>query len=203
MKTPEIFRNGFLITSFNLLFALIKASEWILIALLSVFIYPLIYLFFLGSWIFLAWCAIVYLFWHFRTNWLTAVLPTLFNILTVLIFLFVPFTKIWLDYLFDKNYPSFLEVIELVENGEIPKEPGEHLTPLPKKYAILSDGQEIYIEQEGKTLSVFFFTFRGVLDNFSGFVYRSDDSQPPQTFMYGDWGEMTRIQPYWFFVASR
>jgi hypothetical protein len=41
------------------------------------------------------------------------------------------------------------------------------------------------------------------LDNFSGYMYRSNDTPPSEWLMLGDWVQIKRKQPYWFFCASR
>ncbi len=90
----------------------------------------------------------------------------------------------------------------MVEEGRIkPNDIG--LAKLPPEYRHISRGGAIMVERDDGVTSVFFFTFRGVLDNFSGYMYRSNDTPPPQYLMGGDWVQIERKQPYWFFCASR
>ncbi|MNR19056.1 hypothetical protein D3C85_1358200 [compost metagenome] len=49
---------------------------------------------------------------------------------------------------------------------------------------------------------VFFFTFRGILDNFSGFIYSSSDQEPQQEDFGGDFKEIKRIDNNWYWVSS-
>ena len=50
--------------------------------------------------------------------------------------------------------------------------------------------------------AIFFFTFRGILDNFSGFIYRSDDNPPLNGDFSGDFVEMKKLRSHWFWAAS-
>ena len=59
------------------------------------------------------------------------------------------------------------------------------------------------IEHNSNSLSVLFFTYRGVLDSFSGFVYSSNDERPVNGDFDGDWHEVKQIEPHWYFVASK
>lgn len=80
----------------------------------------------------------------------------------------------------------------------------EGLIALPKEYAHLSKGGgEVLVEREGATLKVFFFTFRGVLDNFSGFAYISDNASLHQSDFNGDFHEITKKKDHWYWGSSK
>lgn len=58
---------------------------------------------------------------------------------------------------------------------------------LPPEYSHLSrGGGEIVVQSRGTDYKILFYTFRGVLDNFSGFVYVSDDSSLDNEDFRGD-----------------
>lgn len=90
----------------------------------------------------------------------------------------------------------------MIEEGKLqPNEYGQ--AELPPEYRHLSQGGgEILVDTSDGVTSVFFYTFREILDNFSGYMYGSNDTPPIQDFMGGDWAETTRKEPYWYFCAS-
>jgi hypothetical protein len=90
----------------------------------------------------------------------------------------------------------------MVENGELQSNDYGQVQ-LPPEYRYLSKGGgEIEVDTSDGVTSVLFYTYRGVLDNFSGNMYRSNDTPPPEDFMGGDWAETTRKEPHWYFCAS-
>jgi len=75
---------------------------------------------------------------------------------------------------------------------------------LPREYRHLSKGGgEIVVQRKGASVKVFFYTFRGILDNFSGFVYASDDSGLEKEDFRGDFKQVERLRDNWFFGASK
>ncbi len=128
--------------------------------------------------------------------------PLAINIGALLIVLLVPFTAIWLDAEFRAHRDEYHQVVELVEAGAIQPE-SHYLASLPPEYRHLSrGGGEIMIDTRDGVTRVFFFTFAGVLDNFSGFIYRSDDN-PPQAGDFGaDWQQVEQKRAHWYFGAS-
>nr|WP_280166754.1 hypothetical protein [Priestia aryabhattai] len=46
-------------------------------------------------------------------------------------------------------------------------------------------GGYIVLETKGKTKSILFFTYRGMLDSFSGFVYDPNDNKPSKAILTG------------------
>jgi len=57
------------------------------------------------------------------------------------------------------------------------------------------------VEKKETEMYVLFFRYKGVLDNFSGYMYRSDDS-PPRNEFGGDYFEVIRLRPHWYWIAS-
>ena len=70
------------------------------------------------------------------------------------------------------------EVVRLMESGQLDLG-GERSgsVTLPEKYARLSRGGRVLFHITEDGIHVFFFTFVGVLDNFSGFAYLAKDSE--------------------------
>jgi hypothetical protein len=74
---------------------------------------------------------------------------------------------------------------------------------LPPEYSHLSKGGgKIVVQRTGIGYKIFFYTFRGVLDNFSGFVYVSDDNGLGKEDFRGDFKEVEKMRDNWFFGAS-
>ena len=142
-----------------------------------------------------AWCRKV------PAYWLVA-FPLCISMLFTLILIFVPFTSIWLDWQFKYHFAEYAAVIEQVEAGQIqPNARG--LAVLPETLRHLSrGGGEIWIDRDHGVTRVFFFTFRGVLDNCSGIMYRSDGARPDRHDFWGDWKQIEALRPNWYFCAS-
>jgi hypothetical protein len=105
----------------------------------------------------------------------------------------------WLEVEFRWKWDDYNEVIALIESGELqPDDSG--LTRLPPEYLYLTVGGDIIIDTSDVTLSVFFFTFRGVMDNFSGYMYRANNTPPDDVIT--DWTQIQQKRPYWFFCSS-
>lgn len=63
----------------------------------------------------------------------------------------------------------------------------------PEKYHQLSKGGgEVVIEKNGKL--IVFFMYRGVLDNFSGFVFSPSDKKPTQHDFNGDFKQILKAR---------
>ena len=136
-----------------------------------------------------------------RRDWRLGILPLAINLGVLATLWFVPFTRLWLALEFRMNWQGYNEVITLVETGEI-QPTGQGLATLPPEYCRVSRDCEILIDTSDEVTRVFFFTFRGVLDNFSGYMYRSD-SRPPELLDFGgDWHEVKEVKPHWYWMSS-
>jgi hypothetical protein len=137
--------------------------------------------------------------WH---RWGLGILPLAINLAVLATLWFVPFTRLWLAREFRMNWEGYNEVIALVETGEIQPSTRYGLATLPQEYCGLSRDCEILIDTSDDVTRVFFFTFRGVLDNFSGYMYRSDDRPPDSLDFAGDWHETEEVRPHWYWMSS-
>ena len=187
---------------FGVVLIAITAMQWTLIESFTPFCFgPIL----LAMWAFLGLlilASIVYVPIEFAEDPAKAFIPLAINIAVLLIIWFVPFTSIHLDSEFSSNWNDYNEVVKSVEEGEISPDDQGHVL-LPQEYRHLSKGGgEIMIDTSDGVTRVFFFTFRGVLDNYSGVMYRSDD-KPPQSGDFGeDWEQVVQKRPHWFFCAS-
>ncbi len=192
---------GLICIGFSIAFIFTLAIQWNLVEVLTPFLAGPLILFLWGIFFILAIVSIIYIPIKFNRNRIKAFLPFTINVLVFLIAWFVPFTSIWLDIKFQTNKPGYEEVIDMVEEGRLQPDQYGYIN-LPEKYQYLSSGSRIMADKNNGTTSVFFFTFLGVLDNYSGYLYRSDDTPPPQG-LFGDWFEVEKQQPHWFFCASK
>lgn len=131
--------------------------------------------------------------------------PFFIQFVTIVIWLFVPFTQIALDIDFKINKEEREEVVKSIEQGTLkPNVPNSPNTiRLPEGYEHLSKGGgEIFIDNNGDNNLVLFLTNRGILDGFSGFVYSPNDKKPRKTNFDGDIKEIEKIDTNWYFVVS-
>jgi hypothetical protein len=189
-------------SAFGVLLILFTFFEWDLVDFLTPFLLvPMLFLFWI-IFVSLMIGSLIYLGFQIKKNYQKALLPFLVNILVFLILWLVPFTDIRLEIQFRMNRPGYEEVVAMVNNSTLV--PGEYgFVNLPQEYQHLSTGGgDIIVDQTDGVTSIFFYTFRGVLDNSSGFIYRSNDTQPGQFLLGQDCIQLEKIEPFWYFCAS-
>ncbi|WP_138416636.1 hypothetical protein [Aquibacillus sediminis] len=182
----------------SVLLLVFKFFEWQLVGLFTVFFLPVIWLVFYGFFIVAGVLSIVQ--WVRKKDWKPV---TVIAVTTLLVFL-IPFHQLAIQTDFYWNKQKRLEVIEQIDNQTL--EPNvshnDTLIELPTKYRSLSSGGDVVLEKQSDRLSVLFFTSRGVLDNFSGFVYSENGEEPDRRDFGGDFKEIVPMGEKWFFVSS-
>ncbi|MFJ7976648.1 hypothetical protein ACIQZI_13245 [Peribacillus sp. NPDC096379] len=181
----------------SILVILIAFFQWNLIEIVTEFLMLPIWLVVFGFFIVITVKTIINLFKN--TDWK----PFAIQLLTVLLWLFFPFTQVMLDLDFKTNKSEREEVVKMVENGTLKPNISydSSIIQLPEKYDQLSKGGgEIVIEKNGSF--ILFFTYRGMLDNFSGFVYSPNDKKPSQHDFDGDFKQIEKLDENWYFVGS-
>lgn len=176
-----------------------KIFKWKIIDLVTPFLIISIWLIVFGFFILITVQTIIILFKN--KEWK----PVTIQLTTILLLVFFPFTQIMLNIDFKINKSEREKIIQMVEKGTVKPNVSHNsaLIHLQKKYQHLSKGGgEIVVEQKGKDYSVLFFTFRGILDNFSGFVYAPNDQKPLIDDFGGDFKEIKKIDENWYWVAS-
>ncbi|KQL50401.1 hypothetical protein AN964_22305 [Heyndrickxia shackletonii] len=143
--------------------------------------------------------AIVQLFKY--KNWK----PFVIQAVTIIILFYFPFTQTMLDLDFKMHKSEREEVVDKVVSGKykynVPDSPS--LIHLPKQYTHLSKGGgDVIAVKTGDSFTILFFTFRGILDSFSGFVYSTNDQKPLKTVFDGDFKEIKKLDKHWYFVGS-
>ncbi|MBT2618503.1 hypothetical protein J7I96_24445 [Bacillus sp. ISL-78] len=181
----------------SILVILIAFFQWYLIDIITEFLMLPIWLVIFGFFIFITVKTIINLFKN--KGWK----PFTIQLLTILLWLFFPFTQVMLDLDFKLNKSERDDVVEMVKNGTLKPNVSydSSLIQLPEKYDQLSKGGgEIVIEKNSDL--VLFFTYRGILDNFSGFVYSPNGKKPNQSDFDGDFKKIEKLDENWYFVGS-
>ncbi|MCM3545694.1 hypothetical protein [Priestia megaterium] len=131
--------------------------------------------------------------------------PFVIQLITVALWFFFPFNQVNLDLNFKIHQDKREEVTAKIENGVIKPNVSDSpsLIQLPKEYTQLSKGGgDILVETKGKTKSILFFTYRGMLDNFSGFVYDPNDHKASKGDFDGDFKQIEKVHKNWYYVSS-
>jgi hypothetical protein len=154
-------------------------------------------------------CVIVWSVVHIcrrkRFRKIKAYIPFIIQMTSLIIVLTVPFTSIMLDLDFRLHLKQREKVVSKVISGDLKPNVSHNpsLIHLPSWYGHLSKGGgDIMVERNGNETYVFFFFFRGILDNFSGFMYRSDDTPPQNGDFGGEFIEIERLKKNWYWVAA-
>lgn len=128
------------------------------------------------------------------------IFPFLINTLALILLVFNPFNELSLRLDIRKNFEPRSKIVQKIKEGElIPDEDGKIELPFWDRH--LSKGGAVFVEKDGD-LKVLFLTFRGILDNFSGLVYTSDDEKPEGDAFGADLGEVIKVKEYWYWIAS-
>lgn len=131
-------------------------------------------------------------------------IPLVIQAATVILLVTVPFNKITLDIDFKWNKQGREKVVEMVKNGDLKlnEDYNPGFVSLPKGYKNLSSGNYIAIEKTNSGYRILFYTYSGVLDNFSGFLYTTEKQGPSKDALMGDIKEIDKLDKNWYFVAS-
>jgi len=98
-----------------------------------------------------------------------------------------------------------MDVVEQVRSGALTrKAPDANLIKLRGWNSLSLGGNEIVVHQAAEGPYVLFFTFRGVLGHYSGFLYVPEGGSPESyANSNGDrFIEVTPLEPHWYFVAA-
>ena len=173
--------------------------QWRIIEIITEFLMLPVLLLVFGFFIYITVRAIITLFKN--KDWK----PIVIQVITILLLFFIPFNQIILEIDFKMNKSERERVVKMVENGKLKANISNNssLIQLPKKYQHLSSGGgEIVVEKSGDGYTILFFTYRGILDNFSGFVYTPDNQKPSKKTFDGDFKEIEKMAKNWYFAGS-
>lgn len=182
---------------------LITAFEWSLIDWLT----PLLYVAALGAvWLVFALAVLSALFSAFRhrRQGPRAALPLGLCLAAFLLAMLAPFTDLWLWVNFHRHQAEREAVVRQISGGELRPgtSPHDKLVALPPGSGLSQGGDQVIVERHDGRLYVLFFTYRGILDNYSGFLFVPPGGDPalfdarqgrtPQLIRYGE---------HWYFTS--
>lgn len=179
--------------SASLLIIILTAFEWSIIDRITPFLYmPLsgvVWLFFMAAAIASLTCVFKY-----KKIGIISFSPLSILMGAFLVVYFVPFTNLWLkaDYSLYKKERE--EIVKKVYENKLKPNVNHNssLINLGRSYPLVSmGGNEIVVEEHAGLKYVFFYTFRGILDNYSGFLYVPDGGVPTN---YSDLDESSSTQ---------
>jgi hypothetical protein len=173
--------------------------QWKIIDIITIFLLLPVLLLVFGFFIYITVRAVMTLFKN--KDWK----PIVIQVTTTLLLFLIPFNQIVLKTDFKWNKSEREQVAKMVENGDFKPNVSYNssLIHLPKKYEHLSSGGgDIVVEKSADGYNILFFTYRGILDNFSGFVYSPNDQKPSKKALDGDFKEINKMDKDWYFVGS-
>ncbi|WP_163970427.1 hypothetical protein [Oceanobacillus halotolerans] len=173
--------------------------QWKLIEVFTPFFMPFVWFVVYGLFGVLFIITIIRLFW--KKDWK----PFVIHVVTIFLLVVIPFNQlaIHVDFLWKKSARN--EVVTMIQKETLQANVSHNssLIHLPACYThVSSGGGDVMIDKQGEDYAVLFFTFRGVLDNFSGIVYSPNDEGPSRRSFGGDFKEIKKLDEHWYFVSS-
>jgi len=178
---------------------LVAFFQWDLVDIITEFLMLPIWLFVYAFFIIVTVYALIHLFKN--RNWQ----PFVIQLIAIALWFFFPFNQVNLDLNFKIHQDKREEVASKIEKGVIKPNVSDNssLIKLPKEYSRLSKGGgDIVLETKGKFKSILFFTYRGMQDNFSGFVYEPNNNKPLKSDFDGDFKQIEKVHKNWYYVSS-
>ena len=126
--------------------------------------------------------------------------PLFLSIVLLFILIVRPFSPLFRKIEFSINLDEREEVASQILNGEIqPSNERRDLYQVPEHHnqSSLSNGKEV-LKLDDKLM---FFKVRGLLDNFSGYVYSPDGTVPTNEDVQADIIELRKMNENWYFVS--
>jgi hypothetical protein len=195
------------------LFLSLVAFEWSATDMLTVFFYPTILS--IALTLFAASAAINVIFTILvlsntkrvknikETNRLMLV-PIGISIVTFLLVWLVPFKRIWLDIDFNRYKSEREKVVKEFYVGKIKPSPNNpRYIELDSNYPPVSvGGNEVLIENHKGQKCLLFFTLKGALDNYAGFIYVPKDNLIMKNdYMKYDIIDLKPRGDHWYYVS--
>ncbi|MDM5436211.1 hypothetical protein QUG28_26395 [Bacillus hominis] len=184
--------SGIIVIIYNL-------TKWYLVQLVTPFFMPFVSIAIYGSFFIIFIIGII----NFIKckNWK----PLVIQLIIIIICIYVPFVKIYmkLDFIIYKEDRK--QVIELIEQKKlIPNvEYNNKMIHLPKQFVSTSkNGGDILVQEKENSTLIFFYTYRGILDKFSGFIYSLNDIKPIKSDFNSDFKEIIKVEKNWYYVTS-
>ncbi len=166
---------------------------WVLISL------PLTLILFLFA-IVLFIISVIYIFKYYKDTKVNSFLPLFLSIVLLFLLINRPFSPLFQTIEFSFNLDEREEVANQILNGEIqPSNERRDLFQVPEHHnqSSLSQGKEV-LKMDDK---LFFFKVRGILDNFSGYVFSPDGTAPTNEDVQADIIELRKMNTNWYYVS--
>ncbi|MED1560270.1 hypothetical protein [Bacillus paramycoides] len=184
--------SGIIVIIYNL-------TKWYLVQLVTPFFMPFVSIAIYGSFFIIFIIGII----NFIKckNWK----PLVIQLIIIIICIYVPFVKIYMKIDFIIYKEDRKQVIELIEQKKlIPNvEYNNKMIHLPKQFVSTSkNGGDILVQEKENSTLIFFYTYRGILDNFSGFIYSLNDIKPIKSDFNSDFKEIIKVEKNWYYVTS-
>lgn len=97
-------------------------------------------------------------------------IPIFISLFAFIIIVFAPLTEMYVTIDYYLYHSKREDIIEMLYNAEQVNR-NSYIYKLPEKYQSLSCDGEIVIENDYKNKIILFYTYRGIMDSFSGFIY--------------------------------
>ncbi|KZN48308.1 hypothetical protein [Pseudoalteromonas luteoviolacea] len=189
----------------SILLILLSAFQWSLVDIVTVFLMiPL----FGAVWVFFLCCVISSLtcLLKLKDIGLKSAAPIGIHVIAFLLVTYVPFTMLWLkaDFILNKELREL--VVAQVLNGELKPNVSHNssLINLGEEHIGLSrGGNDIVVENHEGLTYILFFTFRGLLDNYSGYLYVPSGGLPEKfrDLNEDDTTEIKHIEDNWYLIS--
>lgn len=161
---------------------------------LVIFLFPAAWLLFL-----VAFVVSVIASFKYKQVGVAALLPIGVQIVAILLVLLIPFSNIWLDINFALHKRQREKVVAKVNRGELKP---YNIMVIDEYPNVSMGGNAIIVEEHDRKKYVFFYTFRGILDSYEGFLYVPQGGDPRKFEDLSDQqSEIRRWEGHWFYVS--
>lgn len=168
--------------------------------LLSIFIYfPLTLLLFIGG-IALFILSVVHIFKMYRKTKVKSFLPLILCVTLIFLLIDRPLSPLFQKIEFSFKLDKREDVARQIINDKIkPSNDRGDLFLVPKKYNkfFLSDGNEVMKIDD----KLFFFTVRGILDNFAGYVFSPSGVEPTNEDVQATIIKIQKMNNNWYYIS--
>lgn len=183
---------------------IVDALRWEIVWYVTVFFITLLLICCLvGAAVTLLVCVIVFIVRLCKRGAQHRLLNSVFMLAVIGAFVMTNFVS--LDDLYeDARFALLSKRFDAAATEMLAEEHGEGWVKLPSKYAGLSrGGGEVHIVGDGEKQVVMFYSFRGILDNFSVYAYAPTSGKCMTLSQYTDWVQVVPLREGWYFCASR
>lgn len=188
-----------LATTLMILVLLLRIFQWDLVHILTPFLMPFLVLFVYGISIIAVIIFIIICIRSFKKVRVYKSLILGLLVALILVSLFLPIDMYSENLRFLANFSKYNKAAKyMLENYD-----NENNTMLPSKYKSLSrGGGEVIIDGDEDNRIIMFFSFRGILDNFTVYAYVPNADAYETLESYEDWKEITCIKENWYLCIS-